>query len=238
LRLFNYEGNPFARYMPRNLKFKDKQEEIQYILALQANSQPVREAKVVLVGEGKIGKTTLLGWLLEGKKPETERTDKIEIRDSRENQFSYYNEEKQEKENLTVHFWDFGGQEIMHATHKFFMTERTVYVLVTDHRNLKDSEVRKWLKQLETTVGNSPVILVANQCDKIGDKHRLKDKEYRAAFPNLDIREVIETSGETGFGLDKLQKAIQTALQDLEFLSFPIPTPFFKAKEKVVLCIE
>jgi internalin A len=232
LYYFGYDKNPFARYVP-HLWFQNAQEKIQYILDLQANSRPIREAKVVLVGDGKIGKTTLLGWLLEGKKPRTERTDKIEIRHD-DQKFSYYNADNQQNEALTVHFWDFGGQDIMHATHKFFMTERTVYVLVTDHRNLKENEVKQWLKYLETTIGNSPVILVANQCDKANDKHRLKDKEYRATFENLNIREVIETSGENGKGVHNLQKAIQTALQELEFLSFPIPTPFFQAKEKLL----
>ena len=30
--------------------------------------------------------------------------------------------------------WDFGGQEIYHATHQFFLTRRSLYVLVDDTR--------------------------------------------------------------------------------------------------------
>jgi GTPase SAR1 family protein len=36
--------------------------------------------------------------------------------------------------NFRVNIWDFGGQEIYHQTHQFFLTERSLYALVADTR--------------------------------------------------------------------------------------------------------
>lgn len=38
------------------------------------------------------------------------------------------------EEDVRLHVWDFGGQEIMHATHQFFLTERSLYLLVLSGR--------------------------------------------------------------------------------------------------------
>jgi small GTP-binding protein len=228
---FQYHDNPFSKYL-LPLKTNNPQSVIRYILDTQQNSRPLREAKVVLVGEGNVGKTTLLGWLLEGKQHSTSRTDKIEIRHD-EHSFFILNKDG-EKENLKIHFWDFGGQEIMHATHKFFMTERCVYVLVINHRENENEQEKldKWIELLKTTIGDSPIILVANQCDKPTDKHRLPDREIQKEFPNV-ILPVIETSGETGRGIHLLKKAIQDALQTLEILQTLLPVPFYNAKNEL-----
>ena len=33
-------------------------------------------------------------------------------------------------ERVRLNVWDFGGQEIMHATHQFFLTTRSLYLVV------------------------------------------------------------------------------------------------------------
>jgi GTPase SAR1 family protein len=33
---------------------------------------------------------------------------------------------------VKFHGWDFGGQEIMHATHQLFRSKRSLYILVLD----------------------------------------------------------------------------------------------------------
>ena len=58
-----------------------------------------------------------------------------------------------------LNIWDFGGQEIMHSTHQFFFTKRTVYILVVNARqNENKDKTEKWLKRIESFGGDSPVI--------------------------------------------------------------------------------
>lgn len=65
----------------------------------------------------------------------------------------------------SLHIWDFGGQEILHETHKFFLTERSIYLLVLEDRREDDTSLFKWLKIITNRGGTSPVILVINKSD-------------------------------------------------------------------------
>jgi hypothetical protein len=101
--------------------------------------KPLNEAKMLLVGQGSVGKTSLVKRLLKDEFDlHEEKTEGIEI------------EEWQvtaDDQKIRLNVWDFGGQEIMHATHQFFLTKRSLYLLVLDAR-LGDEEnrIEYWLK--------------------------------------------------------------------------------------------
>jgi internalin A len=57
-----------------------------------------------------------------------------------------------------------GGQEIMHATHQFFLTRRSLYLLVLSGREGgADQDAEYWLKLVESFGGESPVLVVLNK---------------------------------------------------------------------------
>ena len=73
------------------------------------------EAKMLILGEGGAGKTTLLRRLYRPTLPmpsEQETTRGIEIHQL---EFPLKNGRR-----FRLNVWDFGGQEIYHATHQFF----------------------------------------------------------------------------------------------------------------------
>ncbi len=87
------------------------------------------EAKMLILGEGGAGKTSLLRRLYQPDLPlptEKETTKGIAI----------YRHEFMPKNGprFRLNVWDFGGQEIYHATHQFFLTRRSLYLLVDDTR--------------------------------------------------------------------------------------------------------
>ncbi len=109
-----------------------------------------------MVGEGGAGKTSLLKRLTNIKFNKKEaQTPGINIKD--------WAVEEKGKE-IKIHFWDFGGQEIMHATHQFFLSKRSLYILVIDGR--KDEKLEYWLKHIESFGGDSPVLVVLNKMDE------------------------------------------------------------------------
>ncbi len=65
------------------------------------------------------------------------------------------------------YFWDFGGQEIMSSTHQFFMTKRSVYLLILEARKDADpnQQARAWLKRIQAFGGHSPVVIAANKIE-------------------------------------------------------------------------
>lgn len=92
-------------------------------------NRPINEAKLILVGYGGVGKTTLVNRLVRDEFHPDKRdvTWGVEITPW-ETDLPYGG-------RVTLRTWDFGGQEIMHATHQFFFTQNTIYMLVLEGRN-------------------------------------------------------------------------------------------------------
>lgn len=60
--------------------------------------------------------------------------------------------------------WDFGGQEIMHGTHQFFMTHRSLYVVMVDGRHDRGKQdAEYWLKLARAFGRDSPMLVVMNR---------------------------------------------------------------------------
>ena len=95
-----------------------------------------------------------------------------------------------EDADVRVHVWDFGGQEIMHATHQFFLTQRSLYLVVLNGRQgREDADAEYWLNLIASFSGESPVIVVLNQDQ--GAPHRRQPAALRQKFPM--VRNVIAT---------------------------------------------
>lgn len=127
-----------------------------YYKSLEGKKRTLNEVKVLLVGDGGAGKTSLVKRLMEKEFNINEsKTHGINI-----DQWQV----KQERNTIKVNIWDFGGQEIMHATHQFFLSKRSLYILMLDSR--KDEKTEYWLKLIESFGGDSPVLLVINKIDQ------------------------------------------------------------------------
>jgi GTPase SAR1 family protein len=79
------------------------------------------EAKVLVVGEGRAGKTSLVRRLYQPDLPlpsEDETTKGIEVH---RHEFRM-----EDGRAFRLNVWDFGGQQIYHATHQFFLTKSSL----------------------------------------------------------------------------------------------------------------
>jgi len=129
---------------------------LDYYFATLAGSRAMREVKLILVGRGEVGKTTLAE-ALQGNpfKDNRARTDGINI-----SRWSI----KPKGGETVVRIWDFGGQQIMHGTHQFFLTRRAIYVVMVDGRDDRaQREAEYWLKLVRAFGGDSTVIVVMNR---------------------------------------------------------------------------
>lgn len=122
--------------------------------------RPLNEVKVLVVGESEVGKTSLIRQLRgEKHNPKEDKTHGIERH--------RLPMDCGRLGTVRLNVWDFGGQDIMHATHQFFLTHRSVYVLVLDSRqNERQTRMDYWLKLIASYGGNSPVIIVCNKADQ------------------------------------------------------------------------
>ncbi|MCP5102219.1 MAG: hypothetical protein GY950_02515 [bacterium] len=120
----------------------------EYFKSIEGEKQALNEVKAFLVGDGSAGKTSLV------KQLQDETFDKNESQTHGININPW--QVTARKNKITVHLWDFGGQEIMHATHQFFLSKRSLYILVLDGR--KDEKTEYWLNHIKTFGGDSPAL--------------------------------------------------------------------------------
>ncbi len=92
--------------------------------------------KLVIVGNGGVGKSTLLGYLNHGgDAPETKRTEWMEVAEwVPEHEFPSKKTEQQDSRaefgQARVQVFDFGGQEYYHDTHHLFFSTNAAYLVL------------------------------------------------------------------------------------------------------------
>jgi internalin A len=183
----------------------------------------LNEAKLILVGRGGVGKTSLVKRLVNNQFEAGEKkTEGIQITQWPLKLF--------EKEDVRLNVWDFGGQEIMHATHQFFLTQRSVYLLVLSGREgTEDMDADYWMRLIESFGGNSPVIVVLNR----SNEHRfdVNRRALQQKFPQ--IREFVVTDCADGTGIGDLGIAIQRETDRLEDLRAKFPASWVSIKDQL-----
>lgn len=187
-----------------------------------AGKRFLREAKLLIVGQGGVGKTQIVNRLLYNDYNETEqKTEGIDIQ-----QWHVVSDNKKIKLNV----WDFGGQEIMHATHQFFLTKRSLYVLVWDARQEdRYGQINYWLKLIQSYGGDAPVIMALNKID-VGYID-LDERELMKKYPN--IKAFINISCKTGRNIDQLKALITEEVGQLRHIDDKLLNSWFEVKTQL-----
>ena len=168
------------------------------------------EAKVLILGEGGAGKTSLLRRLYQPDRElpkEDETTRGIDI-----HRHDFVGNHGQP---FRLNVWDFGGQQIYHATHQFFLTKNSLYLLVDDTRKddktIHDEGFKFWLEVVETLSEGSPLLIFQNEK---GDRSKTIDQAgIQGRFTN--VKAVDRGNLERPGSVKSLQQAIECFVQQL-----------------------
>jgi internalin A len=194
-----------------------------YFRTRDSERRPLNEAKLILVGRGAVGKTSIVNRLVHKMFTDEKKTEGIKI-----TEWSLTVGRK--KDDVRLNVWDFGGQEIMHATHQFFLTERSLYLLVLSGREGgEDAEAEYWLKLIQSFGGDSPVIVVLNKIKEHPfdvNRSGLKEK-----YPF--IREFVRTDCKSGVGITELRRLVERETDKLEHLRDAFPAAWFSIKDRL-----
>jgi internalin A len=228
------EDNNLATFPKELLAFGDAQAIIAAYRRYQSSSgSPLNEAKLLVVGNEAVGKTSLIRYLTTGKPREVDEKKTPGIAHERIETQKW--SPKDDAPSLNV--WDFGGQEIMHETHKFFLTERSIYLLVLEDRREDDTSIYKWLRTIANRGGDSPIIVVINKCDDMRPKLLLDETSIEREWPN--VVEFVRTSCNADAGaedtIENLKAKILETFDDprLAHVRDPLPSPWRRVKDSV-----
>jgi len=192
-----------------------------YRRLLEQQTDRLYEAKLLIVGEAGAGKTSLAkkiesaDYQLDTAEQSTEGIDIIQW------QFPL-----KEGEAFRVNIWDFGGQEIYYATHQFFLTQRSLYILVADSRK-EDTDFFYWLNAVELLSNNSPILIVKNE--KQERRREIDERQLRGEF--LNLKQVLATNLATNRGLAEIKREIQHYISGLPHVGTELPKAWVKVRQ-------
>ena len=138
-----------------------------YLRAKAAEQAILNEAKLILVGEGEVGKSCLLSALrgdewIEGR----DTTHGIEIKPVKVTDPS-------KDIKITLNGWDFGGQRVYRPTHQLFFSSPAVYLIVWKPREGSQAgAVKEWIKLVKHREPDAKILVVATHG---GPKERQPD---------------------------------------------------------------
>ncbi len=161
------------------------------------------EAKLLLVGEGNVGKTSLveamLGHDFVERRPTTHGINLKPL--------SIPHPDPEISDRITLNTWDFGGQEVYRVTHQFFFSRRSLYVLVWWPREGHGAgDIKGWLERIKLRVPDARVMIVATHADQ--PRHgELDYPDLQSRFGDM-LCGNFAVDSKSGTGVGELIKAI------------------------------
>jgi Leucine-rich repeat (LRR) protein len=205
-----------------------------YLRAKTQAQVVLNEAKLILVGEGEVGKSCLLGALRDEPWVEgNPTTHGIEIKPVKIS-------DPDRGTEITFNGWDFGGQRVYRPTHQLFFSAPAVYLVVWKPREgPQQGFVKEWIKLVKHREPDAKIFVVATHG---GPKERQPDidrqeiwdlfgKETVLDFFFVESRPDPETNERKGIA--DLKRAIARAAAGLPEMGRKVPQRWDETRRKL-----
>ncbi|HMY68455.1 MAG TPA: COR domain-containing protein, partial [Leptospiraceae bacterium] len=187
------------------------------------------ESKLIIVGEGGSGKTTLSKKLQNHSLllPETESTLGVEV-----NEGLQFTHSEDENIQIAVNVWDFGGQEIQYQLHQFFFSPNALYIIVADNRT-QDTRWDYWFHIIHLLGGKCNVFVIMNNKKTVTNISNFKRDRYIEEFSDLKITEVSADFSINNDDWDYVLKTMKKVLSNLPSVRKEVPRLWKKLRELI-----
>jgi len=198
---------------------------ITYLRAKAESHTILNEAKLILIGEGEVGKTCLMDALLEKPWKEHDTTHGIEIQQIKVTASS-------SQTLLTLNAWDFGGQRVYRPTHQLFFSAPAVYLVVWKPREgPQQGFVKEWIQLVKRREPSAKILVVATHG---GPQQRQPDIDRQELWDLFGKETVVDfffvdsKPDEQGHrkGIEELKQAIARVAASLPEVGRSVPKSF------------
>ncbi|MHA1931009.1 MAG: Rab family GTPase [Promethearchaeota archaeon] len=160
--------------------------------------------KVTVIGDGKVGKSTLIKRFTQG----SFKKDYVKTIGA---QFSVY-DEKIDGDKIRLLFWDIAGQDTFHFLRpNFFKNSRAAIIVYSleDNKFGKESfkHILNWYEDISKFCGDIPIVIFGNKVDLINE-NELDDSQIQELVKKNNFLNYYITSAKTGKGVIEAFNAI------------------------------
>ena len=194
----------------------------------------ISEVKLMITGEGNVGKTSLRKALDENAEVLTSEptTWGVECGHFPLTHPSSGNSE------ITFNYWDFGGQAVYRVTHQFFFSNDGLYLLLWHPREGEErGMIKDWLDRIHArTAGKAKIILVATHAnEEAGENYRSKIDLDRLNLSHGEmIVDQISIDSIDNYNIDKLRQMLVREARDLPGIDNPINISWDEARKEIL----
>ncbi len=228
LTVLNLRSNPLNPEL--DAAHKNGLDAVKAYLRAKAKAQIIlNEAKLILIGEGEVGKSCLLDALLDNPFQTHESTHGIEIQS--------FTATTDSQTTITLNAWDFGGQRVYRPTHQLFFSAPAVYLVVWKPREGSQAgQVKEWIQLVKRREPSAKILVVAthggpNQRQPDIDRQELWDLFGHETV--VDFFFVDSKPDEHGNrkGIDELKRAIAQVAASLPEVGRSVPKSFADVRQ-------
>lgn len=157
-----------------------------FLRALARGAVAQWSSKLLLVGEAAVGKTSvanlLCGLSYDPNEPQTHGVHVNTLGLSHPGDPAT---------GMELSVWDFGGQLEYRATQRFYLTDRSLFLLVWNSRRgwRSGGQIEAWLETITHAAPHSPIIIVATHCNESVDDLDVIDlrRRFRSIAATLRV---------------------------------------------------
>jgi len=155
---------------------------LEYLRAKAEDQIVLNEAKLIIIGEGEVGKSCLLDALRGDPWCKHVSTHGIEIKPV----LATHRDDSGTETEIILNTWDFGGQKVYRPTHQFFFSAPAVYLVVWKPREgPQQGAVDYWINTIKDRAGSDAKVFV------VGTHGGPKDRQ-----PDIDLQDLRDKYGE------------------------------------------
>jgi Leucine-rich repeat (LRR) protein/GTPase SAR1 family protein len=206
LAMLDLHGNPELTSPPPETVRQGTAAIIGFLSDLIADSCPSYRMKLMIVGQEAVGKTSLLKCLTSkrvGAPSKAVSTLKSKVTRYKSNlstdgiDIEQWDRKLKMANGDTVKLifkaWDFAGQEVYYSTHSFFLSNRSIYLVVWSMLASEDQQrVPYWLQSIQARAPKAPIVLVGTHAEGLEQSYidEYSERVMRKlgqSFPNLII---------------------------------------------------
>lgn len=219
----HFRGNPLVS-PPPEVAGSGARAVLAFLRGLSQGTEQQWASKMLVVGEAAVGKTSVTKALCDlPYDAEESQTHGVHL------DVLTLAHPHSADTNMRLNVWDFGGQLEYRATQRFYLTDRSLFLLVWNTRRgwRTGGQVEAWLEAITNAAPASPILIVGTHCgESVAD---LDEGDIFRRYPN--VADILRVDCKDGTGVAELRDRVSQQAATLPLMGASWPSAWARGAD-------